>query len=187
MAASFELWSFVKNFNQLLDCGVWSEMHVSSTDGKIKINLYAEVESSAFLQPSNDSVKKIKLNPSKLCRRQRRRNARIKNSNARSSATELNVITTTEAVNNDSLDATTTTEDYESVLSPAPTMERATVIINVPQVHTAVQAVCETKEVASGDETLLNCLSSSIDRTSNLRIGCLSDPGRIRYTVVAFF
>ena len=163
MAANFELWSFVNKFNQLLDCGVCAEMHASSTDDKIKLNLYAEVESSAFLHQSKNCVKKTKLSPSKLRRRQRRRNARVRHSNAGSSATKLNVFTTPDAVNNDDPDATTTTEDYESVISPVPTMDRATEMIKVPQVHSAVQVVCETKDVASGDETLLTCVSSSID------------------------
>ena len=163
MAASFELWSFVNKFNQLMDCGLCAEMHVSTSEGKINLNLYAEVESVASFQQSNNYVKKTKLSPSKLRRRQRRRDARIRNSSARSSATEMNVVTTPEAGNNDGSDATTTSENYESVLSPAPTMDRATEMINFPQVQSAVQAVCETRDVASGDEVFLTCVPSSVD------------------------
>ena len=141
MAASFEMWSFVNKFNQLLDCGVSAEMNISSTTGKISINLCAEVETSAFLQQSNNCNNKTKLSPSKLRRRKLRRDARIRNSNARTSNAEMNVYTTPEASIIESSDAITTSEDFESVLLPATTMDRATDTINLPQVHSAVQAV----------------------------------------------
>ena len=166
MAASFELWSFVNKFSQLLDCGVRAEMHVTSNAGKIAINLNAEVESSTFLQQSNNCVRN-KLSPSKLRRRQRRKEARIRNlgqsRNLNAQSNDTNVDTMPEDTNIDSSYATTTSEDYVRVLSPAPTMDRATDTINQLLVHSAVQAVCDVRDVACGDEALVTCLSSSVD------------------------
>ena len=75
----------------------------------------------------------------------------------------MNVGTTPEASIIESSDAITTSEDIESVLLPATTMDRATDTINLPQIHSAVQAVCETRDVACGDESFFTYVSSSVD------------------------
>ena len=137
MAANFELWSFVNKFHQLLDCGLSAEMQISSTAGKLSINLNVEVESPSLIQQSNYCTNKSKPSPSKLRRRQRREAARIRNSNARANVNQSfvpnqEVSTCTE---------NSTLEDSEDVLTPLATTDISTDIANQSRVDTAVQAV----------------------------------------------
>ena len=92
MAASSEVWSFVNKFLQLSSCGLHADMHLRSSAGKISVTLQTEVDIFAISDMNGKRVSKGKPpSPSRLRRRERRKNARNSNDRCASGHVESNV------------------------------------------------------------------------------------------------
>ena len=81
MAASYELWSFMQKFQHLSSNGCRAEMHLSSSNGEVWVNLQTEVGNSFSFLPSQQKNYRNMHSPSRVRRRERRRNARIASRN----------------------------------------------------------------------------------------------------------
>ena len=77
MATAFEIWSFMQKFEQLSRNGSHAEMHLSCLGGKIWINLHTEVNDVCQSSPPHQDHVRSRPSPSRVRRRQRRKNARI--------------------------------------------------------------------------------------------------------------